>query len=138
MPTKKADAVSVTRIVTYAVSPLLGSLVDAFAALSDRSDKVTESGELDDLRNEAERQELAARMAESQARIAQEIAIARRIETATEVEIEEFYDTAGDGQLGLTGSEKGVTLGASGSGRRVSRRVYRFTGHAEPPTTEAK
>ena len=137
MPTKK-DAVSVTRIVSYAVSPLLGSLVDAFTALSDRSDKVTESGGLDELRTEAERQELAARMAESQARIAQEIAIARRIETATEVEIEEFYDTAGDGSLGVTGSEKGVTIGASGSGRRVSRRVYRFTGHANSELPEAQ
>jgi len=52
-------------------------------------------------------------------------------------EIEEFYDTAGDGQLGLTGSEKGITLGANGSGRRASRRVYRFTGHADSQTTGA-
>ena len=61
------------------------------------SKKVTHSDaaadkELATLRAEAERQELQMRISEAQARVAQEIAIARRIESAEEVEMEEFYD----------------------------------------------
>ena len=68
------------------------------------------------------------RMAEAQARVAQELAIAKRIEMATEVEIEEFYDIQGEGSLGVKADEKAVTLGASASGQKVCKRVYHFRG----------
>lgn len=45
------------------------------------------------------------------------------------VQIEEFYDTMGEGHVGVKADEKSVTLGAGGSGRRVTRRVYRFKGY---------
>jgi len=53
-------------------------------------------------------------MAEAQAKVAQELAIARRVELAEQVEIEEFYDTSGEGNIGLKADEKSVALGASG------------------------
>ena len=64
------------------------------------------------------------------ARIEQELAIARRIDCAEEVEIEEFYDTSGKGSAGLTADMKSesATLGLSGEGRRVTKRVYHFKG----------
>ena len=68
-------------------------------------------------------------IAEGRARIARELAIARRIDTAEDVEIEEYYDSAHEGQGGLNvDSKKGVSLGGSGSGKNVSKRVYRFKG----------
>jgi hypothetical protein len=92
--------------------------------------------ELTALRVEAERQELQMRISEAQARVAQEIAIARRIESAEEVEMEEFYDYSGEGSVGGKLDEKGLFVGAGGSGRRVSKRVYRFRGHSQQASDE--
>ena len=78
----------------------------------------------------ARKQELKAAMAREEARALQEFAIADRIGTAEEVEIEEFYDTSGEGMVGLKGDLKSQTasLGVSGSGKRVTKRVYKFRG----------
>lgn len=86
------------------------------------------SNSLEDLQLSARKQELQMQMAEAQAKVAQELAIAKRIELAEQVEIEEFYDTSGEGNLGLKADEKGVTLGASGAGRKVTKRIYKFSG----------
>lgn len=69
-------------------------------------------------------------MAERQAKVAQEVAIARRIEMAEEVEIEEFYDTSGEGNVGASTDGESVSLGLQGKGKHVVRRVYRFKGTA--------
>lgn len=74
------------------------------------------------------------RMAEAQARVAQEVAIARRIQTAEEVEMKEYYDYSGDGHIGGKFDGKNVSVGAGGSGRRVSKRVYKFKGNVSPET----
>lgn len=63
-----------------------------------------------------------------EARVVQEIAIARRIETADKVEIEEYYDYHGKVSLGVQSSGDGIHVGASGEGQRVSKRIYRFIG----------
>ena len=67
-------------------------------------------------------------MAEAQAKVAQELAIAKRIELAEQVEIEDFYDTSGDGNIGLKVDVTSVALGASGSARKVTKRIYKFSG----------
>jgi hypothetical protein len=87
-------------------------------------------GGLPALRDEEVRQEIAMRMAERQAKVAQEIAIARKIELAHEVEIEEFYDTSAEGNLGAKTDGTSLSLGASGKANRVVRRVYKFRGIA--------
>ena len=83
---------------------------------------------LEELQLSAKKQDLQMQMAEAQAKVAQELAIAKRIEVAEDVEIEEFYDLNAEGSAGLKADEKSVTLGASASGRRVSKRIYKFKG----------
>ena len=59
----------------------------------------------------------------SQAKVEQEVSIARRILCAQEVEIEEFYDVKGSGSAGFSQQEQGVQLGLAGDVQRVTRRV---------------
>ena len=75
-------------------------------------------------------------MAHAQAKVAQELAIAQRIENATEVVIEEYYAGEAKGNAGVTGDEKGITVGASVEGRKVTKRVYRFIGGNQNNHTE--
>jgi hypothetical protein len=85
---------------------------------------------VDELRAEVAKQDLQMKFAQHQARVAQELAIARRIDNADEVEIEEFYSASGKGNAGLsvdayvgTGS-----LALGGEGNKVTKRIYRFKG----------
>ena len=95
-----------------------------------KSNNAAESGDINKLQEEAAIQEIENRISEFQARVAQELAIAKRIENAYEVEIEEFYDSSGEGSLGAQYKEGTFNLGATGSGRRVNKRIYRFKGFA--------
>ncbi|QNI64672.1 hypothetical protein [Synechococcus sp. A15-44] len=108
---------------------LLSQIAESTSKNVTHSDAAADK-ELATLRVEAERQELQMRISEAQARVAQEIAIARRIESAEEVEMEEFYDYSGEASVGGRVDEKGIFVGAGGSGRRVSKRIYRFRGHS--------
>jgi hypothetical protein len=65
-------------------------------------------------------------MAERQAKVAQELALARRIESANDVEIEEFYEISGAGHAGLKSTEGTISAGVGGQGQKVTRRIYRF------------
>ena len=82
------------------------------------------------LEEEAAKQTIKMQLDQQRARIEQELAIARRIDNAEEVEIEEFYDTSGKGAAGLTADMKSetATIGLSAEGRRVTKRVYHFKG----------
>jgi hypothetical protein len=109
----------------------LSSLIEKSAKNAiTKSNNAVESGDIKKLQEEAAIQEIENRISEFQARVAQELAIARRIENAYEVEIEEFYDSSGDGSLGAQYKEGTLNLGATGSGRRVKSRIYRFKGFA--------
>lgn len=65
-------------------------------------------------------------MAEREARVAQELAIAKRISSALEVKIEELYEYNKEGKIGLDTQGGNPSIGLSGSGRRVSKRIYTF------------
>ena len=101
----------------------LNELVAAFVF---RSKSIKVDGALPDLRAETERQELAERKGESQARVAQELAIARRIENAAEVVMEEFYDYSLDGKAGVQADATKISAAVGCSNKKVSRRIYRF------------
>jgi hypothetical protein len=58
-------------------------------------------------------------------------AIAQRIRTAEEVEVEKFYDYSGEGSLGLNLKDEGVMLGAGGKESRFVKRICRFKGVRE-------
>lgn len=60
-----------------------------------------------------------------------ELAIIRRIDTAEKVSIEEFYDTKGDGGLGVQSTEGDINIGLKGSGQKVTKRIYSFEGWRE-------
>lgn len=65
---------------------------------------------------------------EAQARIAQELVITQRINTAEVVEIEEYYEGKGKGGAGVQVNQSNVNVGVSGHGRKVTKRVYKFIG----------
>lgn len=111
--------------------PLVGLIIDGVEASSKSMDEASEKN-LESLREEAAKQQIKMDYSQHQARIAQELAIAKRIENATEVEIEEYYDNSGKGSAGLNVNIETQTgsLGVSGENRRVSKRVYRFKGIA--------
>ena len=107
-------------------SPFIKLIVDL--AIGDTKDNVASNKNLTTLELDAKKQELNIALAEAQARVAQELAISRRIEVAEQVEIEEFYDLNGDANLGVQGKGKAIALGLTASGQRVSKRIYKFTG----------
>lgn len=111
------------------ISPIGTLIYDVLKNSNTATHGASEKG-LSALQLEASKQKYAIQLAEAQARVAQEMAIASRIENSLNVQIEEFYDMSGEGTLGLTGSmeTKSATLGATGSGRRVTKRVYHFKG----------
>ena len=109
----ESSIIEIAKILTGAVSSSL---------------KVSESKDMSVIDNEAQKQALELQMAHAQAKVAQELAIAQRIENATEVVIEEYYAGEAKGNAGVAGDENGITVGASAEGRKVTKRVYRFIG----------
>lgn len=117
---------------------LTGPILRAMGAATDETEAAAKSGELAALEKASREQQLKLQMYEAQAKLAQEVAIATRIEAAQEVQIEEYYEGAGEGAVGVKKGDSGVTLGASGSGRRVTKRVVKFKGFRVVPESERK
>ena len=90
--------------------------------------KDTKNNTLEELREEEIRQNIQSRVLQEQARTEQELAIARRIDNAEDVEIEEYYDLSGKASAGLNTNGEEISLGLAGEGRRVSKRIYKFKG----------
>ena len=65
---------------------------------------------------------------ERQSKIIRELAISRPIDTAEKVTIEEFYEGKGEGNIGVQASNASLNVGLSGSGERVTKRIYTFEG----------
>ena len=95
------------------------------------ADAASDSTDLEALQIVEARQELKMRMAERQAKAMQELAIAHRIQTAEQVEIEEYYDYSGEGLVEVGTTAETLGFAASGKGSRVVRRICRFTGVEE-------
>ena len=121
----KENVITAAKIYYNPLGFLIEKISESTANSTNDSNK---NQSIEDLQLSARKQELQMQMAEAQAKVAQEIAKAKRIELAEEVEIEEFYDTSGEGNLGLKADAKSVALGASGSGRKVTKRIYKFSG----------
>ncbi|HGP0311644.1 TPA: hypothetical protein ACLE2D_002374 [Citrobacter freundii] len=113
------------KIITSPTSTLVDMLIDSSSSFYSESKKDTD---FEELAKRARRMELEMQLAESQAHVAQELAIAARIERAEEVEVEEVYEYAGEGKAGVQLDASSLNLGLSGGVKRVSRRICRFKG----------
>jgi uncharacterized lipoprotein YajG len=118
-----------SKTVLKYVNPVAWLVAEGVEKAVDSIKKASEKG-LDDLKAEITKQNFQIQIQQQQARIAQELAIARRIENAAEVEIEEFYDASGSGNFGINLDSKLETasIGIGGEGRKVTKRVYHFRG----------
>ncbi|WP_272571444.1 MULTISPECIES: hypothetical protein [unclassified Providencia] len=128
---------SYIEVLKFAINPTgyaINTLMESSRALISNSS----SQDIEKLEDSARRVEIQAYALQSQAKVEQELAIARRIMCAEEVEIEEQYDGSGDGSAGVKVSEKGVSLGISGSGRLVTKRIIKFKGFNEQYVQEIK
>jgi len=124
-----ADTWQYSKQVMKYVNPL-GWLVMEGSEKAAKAMRGASDGTLQELDAEAAKQEIQMHFAQHQARVAQELSIAKRIDNAEEVEIEEFYDASGNGKLGIDGNleTSTVSIGARGEGRKITKRVYRFKG----------
>jgi len=116
-------------IAKIAGGPLVGIVIDNVQS-SSNSMKEASSKNIEALREEALKQEIQMEFSKHQARVAQEVAIAKRITNAIEVEIEEYYDNSGKGNAGLNINQEAQTasIGLSAENRKISKRIYRFKG----------
>ena len=122
------DATMVAEAARIALNPsgyLIAKLVERVIGVEMTQEEIDKTP-IAELEIEARTQELAIAMASAHAKFAQELAIAKRIEHAEEVEIEEFYDVSGEGSAGLKAQTGNVSLGLSGAGKKVTRRVIKF------------
>ncbi|QNH14937.1 hypothetical protein HEP74_00050 [Xanthomonas sp. SS] len=109
-------------------TPIIGPVAGVLIESARDTEAASQGNDIAALVNEAKRQELSLHMAKMQAQVAQELAIAHRIENAVEVEIEEYYEGSGKGGLSGAANAEGGSVFLGGEGRKVVKRVYRFTG----------
>ncbi|WGD83819.2 hypothetical protein P5664_21645 [Bacillus subtilis] len=135
METENNSTKNVVKFATAAMASVMfpvGPTLEIIKYFDERAEKISDkSKNLNELEEQVLRKELANRISEAEAKAFQELAIANRIAQAHEVEIEEYYDTQGDGAAGVQYKESNLNIGASGSGRKISKRVYRFKGFQE-------
>lgn len=111
------------------VNPVAFAAVKAGKALYEHfTDEFSDSKIIQQLTEESQKKDLQMQMAETEAKVLQEIAIAQRIQIADQVEIEEYYDTEGQGKVGVDVKNGNCSVGTSGSGKRVSKRIFKFNG----------
>lgn len=116
--------------VTALINPT-GYLIElGIKKIVERISDADSSTPIPTLKEESLRAEIKAKALLAQAKVEQELAISRRIDSAEEVEIEEFYDTSGKGNTGLNTDGETISLGVGGEGRRVTKRIIKFKGCA--------
>ncbi|WP_195603795.1 hypothetical protein [Clostridium tyrobutyricum] len=114
------------------MSPNIGltsQIITLVAELIKHSSNISDKDSIQETTDKATKQNISLELVQQQARVAQELAIALRIETANDVEIEEFYDTTGKGNAGLNRDKGSISLGINGAGRKITKRIYKFKGH---------
>jgi hypothetical protein len=116
-------------MAVFEVISATSAIIKLLSELINKTMDMSVQGSTEDMNNEFNKQNISLELASQQARVAQELAIALRIETANEVEIEEFYDNSGNGNVGLKATKTDLTLVVNGSGRKITKRIYKFRGH---------
>ncbi|WP_051669224.1 hypothetical protein [Carnobacterium jeotgali] len=116
------------KAIQFGINPLGALLYKGSEALIDKATTVAEKGSIEDLKKEAKKQNYLHQIRSNEAKLAQELAISQRISTAEIVEIEEYYEGEGSGSLGVKFGGGIPAADTSGSGRKVTKRIYKFTG----------
>jgi hypothetical protein len=131
-----SDAFNTYKKVMKVTSPMSWLVIEGAERAADALSKAANK-DLHALEMEAAKQQILLQVAQAQARIAQEMAIARRIDNAEEVEIEEFYDTSGKAGIGanIDAKTETVTANIGGEGRKITKRIYHFKGWREESET---
>ena len=117
-----------------AIELLANSLTESI----DKTSKITKSADLMVIDDQLKKQQFELQLAHMQAKVAQEIAIAQRIENASEVIIEEYYEGETKGKVGITGDENGLNLGVSGEHRKITKKIYKFIGNDKSNITDVE
>lgn len=76
----------------------------------------------------SENELLVSKITDVNAAIAQELAIAYRIENSEEVIIEEYYEKDNHGKAGVTADKTKIDVGINIEKRKISKRTYTFRG----------
>lgn len=92
------------------------------------AESILEGGNFIKLNAEMTRKRAEAEMHELNAKVAQELAIAYRIENAVDVEIEEYYENGGSGKLTGTMTQQSTVVDVGGDSKKIVKRVYKFKG----------
>ncbi|WP_195945925.1 hypothetical protein [Paraclostridium bifermentans] len=106
----------IMELILTAVSPLSGEVYKILT--KDKAKSESESNNEENILSNLEKH----------TDLLKELAIIRRIDTAENVSIEEFYDTKGDGGVGVQSTEGDINIGLKGSGQKVTKRIYSFEG----------
>lgn len=109
-------------------------IADKIVGLFDKADQQIEGKSDDQIGQQLQHERMKSEMLQVQAKAAFEFALASRIVSATEVEVEEFYEGKGSGGVGIDLGEQ--TLGAHGKGSKITRRIVRLRGWPENPNGE--
>ena len=116
---------------------ILKLVIDKF--VDDASEQIAKSESSEEIRRIGQRQHLAVELMERRAHAAQELALAQRIVTAAEVEVEEYYGGSDEAALGLDaktdGETAGATLGLRGKSGVIKKRVIRLKGELHDTTS---
>lgn len=110
---------------------LASTIAEQYIDSNKNSREILKTNDEQKIQLELVRKKAETEILEMEAKIAQELAISKRIENAAIVEIEEYYEGSGSGNIGLGVEEKSIKFGFSGEGKKVTKRVYRFTGFQE-------
>ncbi|HCR3775469.1 TPA: hypothetical protein ON750_001055 [Morganella morganii] len=134
-------AIEIPPVAIEALKFIASPTAYALGKILERSgSEISESSaaNLDELNEKAKRAEIECSVLLSQAKVEQELSIARRIMCAQQVEIEEYYDISGKGAVGVKAEKEGITFGASGEGNKVTKRIIKFSGFSEQYIQEVK
>ena len=112
-------------------SIIINPMVDMISYIIKKSfsNSTLDKNSIQDIKDEAKKQDISLQLAQQQAKVAQELAIALRIEAAKDVEIEEYYDNQIETGSGLNANREGVSIGIGGDSRRITKRIYKFKGY---------
>jgi hypothetical protein len=114
--------------VIFPAYGIASSIAEQLTNSNKNSREILDSNDEFKIEKELKRKKIETEILELEAKVTQELAISKRIENAEIVEIEEYYEGSAKGSVGANVDESKLSVGLTGEGRKISKRIYRFTG----------